>query len=380
MGRLIYADNSATTKLDKRVLDEMLPYLEFEYGNPSSSYSIGIKARKAIDKAREVIAGAINVCESDIYFTSGGSEADNMIIKGIARANKNKGKHIITSRIEHFAVLNTCESLEREGFSVTYIGVDKNGMINLEELEKSIRDDTILISIMFANNEIGTIEPIKEIGKIAKKHNIYFHTDAVQAIGNIAIDVDDLGVDALSMSAHKFYGPKGVGVAYINEKIDFCNLIDGGHQEKCKRAGTENVASIVGMGKAIEIATSNISEKISKVKMIRDYCYKKMLDLDSKITLNGSFNNRLAGNLNVCFDGIDNQNMLLLLDMNGICVSTGSACNSNVSAPSHVLSAIGCDSKRANNSIRFSFGELNTLEEVDYIIDVLKNNMNRIRH
>lgn len=380
MERLIYADNSATTKLDKRVLNEMVPYLECEYGNPSSSYSIGIKARKAIDKARESIAKAINACENDIFFTSGGSEADNMIIKGIARANKDKGKHIITSRIEHFAVLNTCESLEREGFSVTYLGVDKNGMINLEELENSIRDDTILISIMFANNEIGTIEPIKEIGKIAKAHNIYFHTDAVQAVGNVDIDIDDLGVDALSMSAHKFHGPKGVGVAYINEKIEFCNLIDGGHQEKCKRAGTENVASIVGMGKAIELATSNIEDKNRKVKIIRDYCYKRLLEFDDRISLNGSLKNRLLGNLNVCFEGIDNQNMLLLLDMNGICVSTGSACNSNVSTPSHVLSAIGCDEKRANSSVRFSFGKLNTLEEVDYIVEVLKNNMNRIRH
>lgn len=380
MERLVYVDNSATTKLDEEVLNEMLPYLKNEYGNASSNYSIGIKARKSADEARKKIADIINACPDEIYFTSGGSEADNMIIKGIAKANKSKGKHIITSRIEHLAVLNTCSILETEGFNVTYLDVDSNGMINLNELEKSIRDDTILISIMFANNEIGTIEPIKEIGDIAKKHNVYFHTDAVQAIGNVKIDVRELNIDALSMSAHKFHGPKGVGAAYIKENIEFINLIDGGHQERCKRAGTENIAGIIGMKKALELATMNIDNKYKKVQMIRDYCYNKMLHLDTNIKLNGGVENRLPGNLNVCFEGVDNQNMLLILDMNGICVSTGSACNSNVSRPSHVLTAIGCDEKRANSSIRFSFGDTNTFEEVDYIISVIESNIKKIRH
>ncbi|MDO4282613.1 MAG: cysteine desulfurase family protein [Clostridia bacterium] len=379
MERLVYVDNSATTRLDDRVLKEMMPFLEEGYGNASSSYSIGIRSREAVENARKKVAKAINACECEIYFTSGGSEADNMIIKGIARANQEKGKHIITSSIEHLAVLNSCYSLAREGFEITYLPVDENGMISLKELENSIRKDTILISIMFANNEIGTIEPIKEIGKVAKAHNIYFHTDAVQAIGNVDVDVAELNIDALSISAHKFHGPKGVGAAYIKDGVKFFNLIDGGHQECCRRAGTENVAGIVGMGKAIEISTENIEEKSNKVKMIRDYCYRKLLELDNKIKLNGNFENRLPGNLNICFEGIDNKNLLLLLDMNGICVSTGSACNSSVSIPSHVLTAIGCDSKRANSSIRLSFGDTNSFEEVEYIIEVIKNNLEMMK-
>lgn len=379
MEKLVYVDNSATTKLDENVLKTMLPFLKENYGNASSSYSIGIKSKEAVEEARKKVAKSINGIEREIYFTSGGSEADNMVIKGIARANSHKGKHIITSSIEHLAILNSCCSLRREGFEITYLEVDRNGMISLEELESSIRKDTILVSIMFANNEIGTIEPIEEISKICKKHRVYFHTDAVQAIGNVRIDVKALGIDALSMSSHKFHGPKGVGAAYIREGVEFFNLIDGGHQECCRRAGTENVAGIVGMGKAIELATENIDIKANRVKMIRDYCYKKILELDNSIKINGSMENRLPGNLNICFENVDNKNLLLLLDMNGICVSTGSACNSNVSIPSHVLTAIGCDEKRANSSIRFSFGDTNTFEEVDYIVKVLSDNIKMLK-
>lgn len=379
MEKLVYVDNSATTRLDENVLNEMLPFLKENYGNASSSYSIGIKSKEAVEESRKKVAKSINANEREIYFTSGGSEADNMIIKGIAKANSYRGKHIITSSIEHLAVLNSYCCLRREGFEVTYLDVDSNGMISLEELENSIRKDTILVSIMFANNEIGTIEPIEKIAKICKRYNVYFHTDAVQAIGNVNIDVKELGVDALAMSSHKFHGPKGVGAAYIKEGTEFFNLIDGGHQECCRRAGTENVAGIVGMGKAIELATGNIDAKSNKVKMIRDYCYKKLLELDVSIKINGEADNKLPGNLNVCFENIDNKNLLLLLDMNGICVSTGSACNSNVSIPSHVLTAIGCDEKRANSSIRFSFGDTNTFEEVDYIVKVLKENINMLK-
>ncbi len=379
MEKFVYVDNSATTKLTKEVLNEMMPYLNEYYGNASSNYLLGIKSREAIQKARNKVANAICVSADEIYFTAGGSEADNMIIKGIAMANKDRGKHIITTSIEHLAVLNTCMYLEKEGFDITYLKVDKNGRIDISELENSIREDTILISVMFVNNEIGTIEPIEEIGKIAKKHNVYFHTDAVQAVGNITIDAKKLNIDALSMSAHKFHGPKGVGAAYISENIVFSNLINGGHQECGRRAGTENVAGIVGMGKAIEIATKNIEEKENKIRMIRDYLYKKLLKLDCRVSVNGNFENRVAGNLNVCFDGIDNNNMLLILDMNGICVSIGSACNSNVAVPSHVLTAIGCDTKRASSSIRFSLGDQNTLDDVEYIVYVIEKNLDILK-
>lgn len=380
MNKLVYVDNSATTMLGKEVLNEMLPFLEDNFGNPSSSYSIGVKAREAVENSREKLAKALNAYTDEIYFTSGGSESDNTVIKGIARKNRERGKHIITSSIEHLAVFNSCKSLEDEGFDITYLNVDQNGMISLDELKRVVRDDTILISIMFANNEIGSIEPIEEIGNIAKEKNIYFHTDAVQAIGNIDIDVKKMNIDALSLSAHKFHGPKGVGAMYIKRGVEFTNLIDGGHQENLRRAGTENVAGIVGMGKAIELATQNIEEKASRIKMLRDYCYNKMVELNFGVKLNGSLKNRLSGNLNVSFDGIDNKNMLLVLDMNGICVSTGSACNSNTSVPSHVLSAIGLDEKESNSSIRFSFGDINTFEEVDYILDVIKNNLKHLRN
>lgn len=371
MERIVYADHSATTFVKDEVLREMLPYFTRNFGNASSGYSIGRNARLAIDNARCKVATAIGARSDEIYFTSGGSEADNMIIKGIARKYQNKGKHIITSSIEHMAVLNSCHFLEKEGFEVTYLPVDKNGRISLRQLEESIREDTILISIMYVNNEIGTIEPIQEIGRIAKAHQVFFHTDAVQAVGNLNIDVRSLNVDALSMSAHKFYGPKGVGVAYIKKGILFDNLIDGGHQEFSKRAGTENVAGIVGLGEAISLAYQNLEEEENKIRLMRNYLYEGLMKISPDITLNGSMENRIAGNLNVSFPKILNENMLLLLNMNQICVSTGSACNSQAVEPSHVLKAIGC--QNPDKAIRFSIGRNNTMREMDQVLKVIKN-------
>lgn len=376
---LIYMDNSATTALDNRVLDKMLPYLECCYGNASSSYLLGREARRVVEKARECVACCLNASPEEIYFTSGGSESDNMIIKGIAKANKEKGKHIITSCIEHLAVLNTCHSLEKEGFEVTYLEVNQEGLIDIQKLEESIRKDTILISIMFANNEIGTIQKVEEIAKIAKKHQVYFHTDAVQAIGNIEIDVKRLGIDAMSLSAHKFHGPKGIGASYIREGILFEPLIEGGHQEKEKRAGTENVAGIVGLAEALKLATSHIDVHRERIQMMRDYFYTRLRQITNSIKVNGTMKERLPGNLNICFPGIDNKNLLLIFDMNGICVSTGSACNSNATVPSHVLSAIGCSVEEANSSIRFTLGDDNTFDEVDRVVEIIKENLHRLK-
>lgn len=371
MNHLIYLDNSATTKIHPLVVQKMLPYLKECYGNASSNYSIGICSKEALDFSRKRVASILHVDPEELYFTSGGSEADNMIIKGIARKYQNKGKHIITSLIEHMAVLNSCHFLEKEGFEVTYLPVDKNGRISLRQLEESIREDTILISIMYVNNEIGTIEPIQEIGRIAKAHQVFFHTDAVQAVGNLNIDVRSLNVDALSMSAHKFYGPKGVGVAYIKKGILFDNLIDGGHQEFSKRAGTENIAGIVGLGEAISLAYQNLEEEENKIRLMRNYLYEGLMKISPDITLNGSMENRIAGNLNVSFPRILNENMLLLLNMNQICVSTGSACNSQAVEPSHVLKAIEC--QNPDKAIRFSIGRNNTMREMDQVLKVIKN-------
>lgn len=371
MERIVYADHSATTFVKDEVLREMLPYFTRNFGNASSGYSIGRNAKAAIDNARCKVATAIGARSDEIYFTSGGSEADNMIISGIARANKNRGKHIITTKIEHMAIINTCKNLEKEGFDITYLDVDEGGIINLNQLINSIREDTILISVMFANNEIGTIEPIEQIGKIAKENNILFHTDAVQAIGNVEIDVHKLNIDALSLSAHKFYGPKGIGAAYIKRDIDFHNLILGGHQEKSKRAGTENVPAIVGLGKAIEISTSNIQRYNEKLLNYRNYFITKLQNNLDGIKVNGTMINRLPGNVNICINGIDSQTMLAMLDMYGICASSGSACNTSSLTPSHVLSAIGLTKEQANSSIRFTFGDANSFSDIDYIANNL---------
>lgn len=371
MERIVYADHSATTFVKDEVLREMLPYFTRNFGNASSGYSIGRNAKAAIDNARCKVATAIGARSDEIYFTSGGSEADNMIISGIARANKNRGKHIITTKIEHMAIINTCKNLEKEGFDITYLDVDEGGIINLNQLINSIREDTILISVMFANNEIGTIEPIEQIGKIAKENNILFHTDAVQAIGNVEIDVHKLNIDALSLSAHKFYGPKGIGAAYIKRDIDFHNLIFGGHQEKSKRAGTENVPAIVGLGKAIEISTSNIQRYNEKLLNYRNYFITKLQNNLDGIKVNGTMINRLPGNVNICINGIDSQTMLAMLDMYGICASSGSACNTSSLTPSHVLSAIGLTKEQVNGSIRFTFGDANSFLDIDYIANTL---------
>ncbi len=375
-----YFDNAATTSLSKEVLDEMLPYLKDNYGNASAIYSIGRDAKKAVEDSRKKVANAINANEKEIYFTASGSEADNTAIRGIAYAYKSKGKHVITSKIEHPAVLNTCKKLEKEGFEVTYIGVDKNGIIDLEELKNSIKDTTTIISIMFANNEIGTIEPIKEIAKIAKEHGVIFHTDAVQAVGNVAIDVKDLGIDALSMSAHKFHGPKGVGALYVSNKVKFEKLIEGGHQERNKRAGTENVAGIVGIGKAIEIATKNLEKNANHLKELRDYYIKSIEEKIKYVRLNGDRENRLSGNANISFRFIEGESLLLNLDLKGICASSGSACTSGSLDPSHVLLAIGLPHEIAHGSLRISFGIDNTKEDVDYLIDNLVEIITRLRN
>ena len=379
MGKIIYADHSATTYVKDEVIKEMLPYFTLNYGNPSSAYSIGRVSKEAVEKARIKVAKAIGAESNEIYFTAGGSESDNMIIKGIARANKSKGKHIITTKIEHLAVLNTCRELEEEGFEVTYLDVDDKGFINLDELKRNIRSDTILISVMFANNEIGTIEPIHEIGKIAKDIGIIFHTDAVQAVGNVDIDVKKLNIDALSLSAHKFYGPKGVGAAYISSFVKFEPVINGGHQECSKRAGTENVPGIVGLGKAIEIATSNIIEHSDKVKKIRDELINDIESGIEGVILNGDRKERLCSNVNFCIDGIDSESLVLMLDMDGICASSGSACTAGILAPSHVLTAIGRIDNIATSSIRFTFGEENTSEDVKVIYNVLKDVVTKLR-
>lgn len=328
MNKIKYFDHSATTYVKEEVLKEMLPYFSVEYGNPSSMYSIGRRAKKAKEEARKEVARVINCKPEEIYFTSCGSESDNLAIKGIAYANKYKGNHIITSKIEHPAVLNTCKTLEKEGFRVTYLNVDEDGFINLEELRNSITNNTILITIMFANNEIGTIEPIEEIGRIAKMYNVIFHTDAVQAIGNIKIDVEKLNIDSLSMSAHKFYGPKGIGALYVRNGINFNKIQDGGHQEKDKRAGTENVAGLVGLGKAIQLADKNLERYNEKLQYLRDYLIFQMGKQIPNIKINGHRTNRLSGNVNVSFEEIDGGELLLKLDEIGICASSGSACSS----------------------------------------------------
>lgn len=339
MEKIRYFDHAATTATKEEVLREMLPYFNIEYGNPSSAYSIGRKTRRAVEEARRKVAVAIGADSKEIYFTSCGSESDNLAIKGVAYANREKGNHIITTKIEHPAVLHTCQHLEREGFRVTYLNVNSEGLISLEELENAICNETILISVMFANNEIGTIQPIGEIGSIAKKHNIYFHTDAVQAVGNVRINVEELNIDLLSMSAHKFYGPKGMGALYVKTGVNFEKIQDGGHQERNMRAGTENVAGIVGLGKAIELAYKNFDEYNEKLTNLRDYYISQVEEKIPNVKLNGHRTKRLPGNANISFIEVDGEALLLNLDIKGICASSGSACTSGSLDPSHVLVA-----------------------------------------
>lgn len=370
----IYFDNAATTKIKSEVLNEMMPYLTTNYGNASSLYTIGRQSKRAIENARKQVADLINCNPNEIYFTAGGSESDNIALKGFAYANNQKGNHIITSKIEHPAVLESCKFLEKHGYEVSYISVNKDGIIDLEELEKTIKPTTILISIMFANNEIGTIQPIEEISKIAKKHNIIFHSDAVQAFGNIQIDVKKMQIDMLSMSGHKINAPKGIGAIYLKEELNIEKIINGGHQEKNKRAGTENIAGIVGMGKACEIAKKNLDIHSRNLKKLRDYYISKLQkEIPDKIHINGTMEKRLPGNANVSFEGLDSSELIYRLDEKGICVSSGSACSSGSSEPSHVLKAINLSDKYLKCAIRTTFGENNTFEEIDYFVNVLKS-------
>ncbi|NLJ98487.1 MAG: cysteine desulfurase NifS [Tissierellia bacterium] len=379
MKKLVYMDNSATTPVKQEVLDEMLPYFNIKYGNPSSIYSLGSHSRTAVETSREKIGSTINAKGKEIFFTAGGTEADNWAIKGVAYANKEKGNHIITSKIEHHGILHTCEYLEKQGFEITYLDVDEYGVIDLNQLKESITEKTILISIMFANNEIGTIQPIKEIGKIAKENGVYFHTDAVQAIGHIKIDVDELNIDMLSMAAHKFYGPKGIGALYIRQGVKIDSLITGGAQERNRRAGTENVPGIVGMGKAIELAYENLDEKNEKLIYLREKLIKGIFDNIDYVRLNGHPTNRLPGNVNICFEFIEGESLLLSLDMEGIAGSSGSACTSGTLDPSHVLLSIGLPHEIAHGSLRLSLGDFNTEDEVNYVVEKLIGIVARLR-
>lgn len=375
----IYLDNNATTKTDEEVVKAMMPYLLDNYGNPSSIYKIGRENKKVVEDSREKIAKILNCEPNEIYFTSGGSESDNTAIRGIAYSYKNKGNHIIISKIEHPAVLETCKQLEKEGFEVSYIGTDKNGIVDLEELKKEIKQTTTLITIMFANNEIGTLQPIKEIGEIAKKNNIIFHTDAVQAVGSVLIDVKELNIDSLSLSAHKFYGPKGIGVLYVRKGIKFEKFVNGGHQERNKRAGTENVAGIVGLAKAIELAYRDLEEHNKKNKELRDYYVEQVKEKIPYIKINGDMEKRLPGNSNISFRFIEGEGLLLNLDLKGICASSGSACTSGSLDPSHVLLAIGLPHEIAHGSLRISIGKYNTKEEIDYLVENLVEIVGRLR-
>ena len=376
---MIYLDNNATTKTDEEVVKAMLPYLTDNYGNPSSIYKIGRENKRVIESVRGTIAKTFNCLPEEIYFTSGGTESDNTAIRGIAYAYKNKGNHIITSKIEHPAVIDTLHKLEKEGFEVTYVGVDSEGIINLDELKSAIKPTTTLITVMYANNEIGVIEPIDEIGKIAKENGIIFHTDAVQAVGSIRIDVQKSNIDSLSVSAHKFHGPKGVGVLYVKKSVRFNKFIEGGHQERNKRAGTENVAGIVGLGKALELAYIDFDEKNAKIKALRDHFMTEILTKIPYTRLNGSIEHRLVGNCNISFKFIEGEGILLNLDNLGICASSGSACTSGSLDPSHVLLAIGLDHATAHGSVRISISKYNTLEEIDYVINALIEIVARLR-
>ncbi len=379
MNRFVYLDNSATTPVKPQVLEAMLPYLQEEYGNPSSIYKKAAASELAVAKARKQVAEALNAEPNEIFFTACGTEADNWAIKGVAFANQQKGKHIITSQIEHHAVLHTLEYLEKQGFRVTYLPVDKEGRVSPKDLENAICDDTILVTIMMANNEIGTIEPIRELAQIAADKKIYFHTDAVQAIGSIPVDVKDLGVHLLSLSAHKFGGPKGVGALYIKKGTRIDTFMHGGAQERNRRAGTENVAGIAGLGKAISLATANLDEKIARITTLRNKLIDGVLNAIPDAHLNGSQEFRLPGNANFCFRYIEGEALLLRLDAKGVAASSGSACTSGSLDPSHVLLALGLPHEIAHGSLRLSIGEQNTEEDIDYVLEVLPGIVNILR-
>lgn len=379
MSDFIYMDHAATTYLKPEVLEEMKPYLTDYFGNPSSMYSISRENKKAIDKARQQAASSINAKIEEIYFTGGGSEGDNWAIKGAAMANRAKGRHVITTSIEHHAVLHTCEYLKQNGFDITCLNVDSEGKINLYELEKAFRKDTVLVSIMFANNEIGTIQPIKDVGRLCRQHGVLFHTDAVQAMGAVEIDVEDLNIDLLTMAAHKFYGPKGVGALYIRKGTKIDPYVHGGAQERGRRAGTENVAGIVGIGKAIEMAASNMEKESKRLEALRDELINGLLEIEGS-KLNGPWgNDRLPGNVNVSFQGVEGEMLLMMLDGDGICASSGSACQAGSIDPSHVLKAIGLSDEMAKGSLRLTIGARTTREEIRFVIDKVKEKIQRVR-
>jgi len=372
-------DYSATTYIKPEVVEAMEPYIKEYFANPSSAYSLSNRAKMIIDESREALANLINAKSSEIYFTSGGTESDNWAIKGVAFANMNKGRHIITSSIEHHAVLNACEYLKKFGFEITYLPVDEYGMVNLQELKNNIRKDTILVSIMIANNEIGTIEPISEIGKVCKEKNIIFHTDAVQAVGNIHLDVENMNIDLLSFASHKIYGPKGIGALYIRKGTKIDNLIHGGEQEKGKRGGTENLASIVGFGKASEIALNNLNEHRERLTYLRDILINELLQIPGTKLNGAKGEKRLPGSVNITFNDAQAELMLMMMDREGIFVSSGSACQAGAVEPSHVLKAIGLSNKEAKETIRFSLGDKTTKEHVDNVINVVRDCVQKLR-
>lgn len=379
MDKLIYLDNAATTAVYPEVVEKMLPYFTETYGNPSSIYSFAGSAGKAVAEAREILAKGISAKTEEIYFTGGGSESDNWALKATAEAYGNKGKHIITTTIEHHAILHTCEYLEKKGYEITYVNVDEKGIINLKELKEAIRPDTILISVMTANNEIGTVQPIEEIGRIAREKGILFHTDAVQAFGHIPIDVEKMNIDMLSASAHKVNGPKGVGLLYIRKGVKIRSFIHGGAQERHRRAGTLNVPGIVGFGKAAELAFANIEERAAYETELREYLIQRVLSEIPHSILNGDRTSRLPNNANFCFRFIEGESMLILLEQKGICGSSGSACTSGSLDPSHVLLAIGLPHEIAHGSLRLTLSEKNTREEMDYVVEELKKIIDRLR-
>lgn len=379
MGKPIYLDNAATTKTAPEVVEAMLPYFTEGYGNPSSIYSIGSAAKEAVTKARETIASTLGAKTNEIYFTGGGSEADNWALVATAEAYAAKGKHIITSKIEHHAILHTCEYLEKRGYEITYIDVDGDGILKLEDLKRAIRPDTILISVMFANNEIGTIQPIKEIGAVAKEHGILFHTDAVQAYAHVPIQVDELNIDMLSASGHKFHGPKGIGFLYIRTGIKIRSFLHGGQQERGRRAGTENVPGIVGMGRAAKLAFSQLEENAKKEEALRDYLIGRIGEEVPYCRLNGDRERRLSNNVNFSFQFVEGESLLIMLDMKGICASSGSACTSGSLDPSHVLLAIGLPHEIAHGSLRLTVSAENTMEEMDSVVEAVKGIVGRLR-
>ena len=379
MKKMIYLDNAATTRTAPEVVEAMLPYFSEFYGNASTVYEFGGMSKEAISKAREIIADAIGAKENEIYFTGGGSESDNWALKATAEAYKSKGRHIITSKIEHHAILHTCEWLEQNGFEVTYLDVDEFGVVKLEELKKAIRPDTILITIMFANNEIGTIEPVAEIGKIAREHGILFHTDAVQAFGQVPIQVDELNIDMLSASAHKLNGPKGIGFLYIRKGIKIRSFLHGGAQERKRRAGTENVPGIVGFGKAVELALNSMEERAKRECELRDYLMERVLKEIPFTRVNGDRTNRLPNNVNFCFQFVEGESLLIMLDMKGICGSSGSACTSGSLDPSHVLLVIGLPHEIAHGSLRLTLGSDTTKEDMDTVVEAIKEIVTQLR-